>query len=525
MGRMNRTNLVGLLVVGAALGAALVGVVVQSTRSSPPPPAPEPAPVDEVAVQEAEPAPPPPPIDVRDRQTDKPNIVMIVACTLRMDLLTPYGGPEQASPFVAQMAADGTRFANAIDAAPWTKAASTALMTGHHPIQVGMTEPKNHANRRRLSSEVTTLAEYLDAAGYETIGLTANPNTNELFGFSQGFDHYVEPQGLWGKGKVHKPSTKKLAESLLPRLDTREDPDAPLYLRLMVTDVHEPIHTTARKMKPFQGLTQYPRRVREYLSMVRQLDMGIEYVWTELGKRGYTADNTILLLVNDHGEGLKWPAKHGHGHGNHVQASTVRMPWVIMGEGVASDHVVQGMASQVDVLPTLLGLAGIEADYAGPGRDWSAQVRGESDRTDRVASYADTWFQRSSRAGVYTEDLACLHDFLDLAEKLGQERINPRTACYDRRNDPMQVEPLGENEALVAQLKDWRHDREADNAAWAHHEDIRVPDDVEAQLEALGYVQGDEELGDEPAHVEKPRRGKGKGKGKERKGKGKGKGR
>jgi len=497
---MNRTNLVGLLVVGAALGATAVALAVQLW------PGIGPVGPDEAGVEALAPAPAPE--GVPDRQTERPNIVMIVACTLRRDMLTPYGAPPEASPFLAKLAAGGARFADSISAAPWTKAASTALMTGHHPIQVGMTEPRNHANRRRLSEEVTTLAEYLDGAGYETLGLTANPNTNELFGFAQGFDHYSEPKGLWGKGgSVNKSTTRQLADRALKRVDAREDPDAPMYLRLMVIDVHEPIRTNARKVEPFLHL-DLPRRVISYLSMVRQLDTGIEHLWSELNARGYNGDNTVFMLVNDHGEGLRWPELHGHGHGNHVQATTVRMPWIVYGEGVAEGHVIEGMASQVDVLPTILGLADIPSDYAGPGHDWSAQVQGTSGRTTRTEAYADTWFHRSSRAAIYTEPTACLHDFLDLAEQLGEERLVPRTSCYDRKADPLQAEPKAPDQALLAQLKAWREARVADNESWPHHEDIRVTDEVASQLEALGYVQGDD-LGDEPAHVEsKGRKGR-----------------
>ena len=523
---MNRANQIGLVVAGVALGATLVAMGVQLTSTEAPAPTAPARPAAKAKAKskaKAEPTPTPPPF--ADRQTDQPNIVMIVACTLRQDMLTPYGGPEAASPFVAHMADNGALFEHAIDAAPWTKAASTALMTGYHPVQLGMTEPADHANRRRLSSEVTTLAEYLDDAGYETLGITSNPNTSDTFGFHQGFDAYSQPNKLWGQpGGTTKPTLRQLVDRALPRLDAREDPSAPLYLRIMTIDVHEPIKATAFKTAPFEDLG-LPPRVVAYLAMVRQLDTGMRHLWTELNARGYTEENTVLVLVNDHGEGLRWPDVHGHGHGNHVQSTTVRMPWVLYGEGVAAGHRVGGMASQVDVLPTLLGLAGADTDYAGPGRDWSAQVRGEAPRTDRVSAYADTWFQKSSRAGVYTETTACLHDFLDLAEQMGQERLLPRTACFDRVADPLQTQPVDLDQGLLDELMAWREARVADNEAWPHHEDIRVDDDLAAQLEALGYAQGDD-LGDEPAHVAPPAskakaKGKGKGKAKGKRGKGK----
>jgi arylsulfatase A-like enzyme len=421
---------------------------------------------------------------------ERPNLVMVVACTLRRDQLTPYGGLPHASPFLQEVAERGVRFSSAVDAAPWTKAASTALMTGHHPVQVGMIEPDGGPNRRRLSAEVITLAEHLSAAGYETIGLTANPNTNALFGFDQGFDHYDEVSRLWGRSRIRKPPMALLADRVLEQIDRRSDPEAPLYARMMVIDTHEPLFVRKRDARQFRD-DGAPMRVAAYRAMVRQLDDGIRHLWEGLNARGLTGDNTVLVVVNDHGEGLSWPPEHGKGHGNHLQLSAVGMPWLMMGAGVAPGQVIDGMASQVDVLPTLLGLAGVSSGYAGPGQDFSALVRGQGTRTDRTEAFSDTWFRRASRAAIYTEHAACLHDFSTLAEELGRERVNPRTACYDLDADPSQRQAGPIEPALMNQLQLWRAERMREFTGWAHHEDIRVPDDVAAQLEALGYAQGE----------------------------------
>ncbi len=439
-----------------------------------------------------------PPVASGPRADGRPNIVMVIACTLRRDQLSPYGGIPEASPFLDQLAQGGTRFADAIDAAPWTKAASTAIMTGYHPVQVGMIEPATTPNRRRLAPEVTTLAEHLQAAGYETLGQTANPNTNGLFGFDQGFDTYDEVARLWGRSKVRKPSTLLLADRMLEAIDARQRPDDPLYARMMVIDTHEPIKVRKRDARPFVT-DDVPMRIGAYRSKVRELDDGLKQLWAGLNTRGFTEDNTVFVLVNDHGEGLNFPIEHGHGHGNHLQPSTVAMPWILYGAGIAPGHVVQGMASQVDVLPTLVGLAGGALDaYDGPGEDWSALVRGEGERTTRTAAYSDTWFQRASRSAVYSEGVACLHDFTNVAEEVGRERLAPRTACYDRAADPLHRSPLEPEAVRVDALMAWRAEQVTAFEAWPHHLDIRVPDDIADQLEALGYAQSDEEAADKP---------------------------
>ncbi|MBX2799753.1 MAG: sulfatase-like hydrolase/transferase [Myxococcales bacterium] len=464
------------------LGVALVaGIGLMRYSAGPQPAAPQRDAVEpDVEEQEG-------PIPVRPLAQGKPNVILIIACTLRRDQLTPYGGPEQTSPFLEQLADRGTRFAHAVDSAPWTRPASTAVLTGRHAIEVGMVEPEVKLNRRRLSGQVITVAERLHDAGFETFGLTANPNLNRVFGFDQGFDAYHESQELWAENDVVKVSSAELVLRALDLVDERQQPDAPLYLQLLTIDTHEPIEVGARRAKALMR-DGVPHRVGAYRVEVQRWDLGLKNLWMGLNHRGYTEQNTILMVVNDHGEGLSWPPEHGMGHGNFLMPSAVDMPWIVHGHSVALGHVVGGMASQVDVHPTLMGLVGVEG-YEGPGRDWSAQVRGESDRTERERAYVDTWFVRASRAAVYTETRFCMHDFFDLPEQLGVERRLPRTACFDRRIDPNVRDPLPKlDQPLLDDLFAWREQMWSAYEAWPHHESINEDDPVLQQLEELGYV-------------------------------------
>lgn len=418
----------------------------------------------------------------------RPNVVLVIGCTLRRDQLSPYGGLSAASPFLQQLAQQGARFAHAVDAAPWTRAASTAIVTGHHPIEVGMIEPLPTPSRRRLSAEVTTLAERLSAAGYETIGLTANPNLNRVFGFAQGFDAYYEAQGLWGEQEdVLKIPATELAQRALELVDARQRRDDPLYLRMVTIDPHEPVEVPRRRSRAMAP-DGVPPRVADYRVEVRRWDNGLRVLWEGLQRRGFSRDDTLLVVINDHGEGLSWPPEHGGGHGHHLLPSVLDMPWVVVGPGVAVDHLIDGIASQIDVHPTILGLVGIEG-YTGPGHDLSGPIRGAA-HTGLDRAYADTWFGRMSRAAIYTEHRLCVHDFEDLAEQLGIERILPRTACFDRRIDPAGREPLAQpDEELIAELEAWRGQMWRAFERWPHHERLEAGVSEDALLDALGYTE------------------------------------
>ncbi len=428
---------------------------------------------------------------------EHPNVVLIIGCTVRADQLTPYGGHPDATPLLSERAAAGVIFDRAFTAAPWTKAASAAILTGRHPATIGMVEPGPKPSRRMLPGAVTTLAEHFQEAGYVTFGATANPNLNEVFGFSQGFDAYVEGTELWrlgGRAKVHGRALLGRAmpklESLLPA--DSDDARKPVYAQFLFTDAHGPATVQRAEVQRFEapGVSE---RMAKYRAMLFRFDLAVDVLENSLAHQGFTRDNTVFVLVNDHGEGLDQPVFHGHGHGNFTYPSATRMPFIAWGAGVAEGHHIKGVASQVDVLPTVLELAGVDAADEGPGQSWASQVRGESDRTTRERAFVDTWFQESRRSGVFSESLHCHDDWKGVTAQegalAGQRRV-PR-ACYD--GDTSDVPVPGEaSEALLAELDAFRAEMEAAFEAYPHTADAKPPDDVQAELEALGYVDGGE---------------------------------
>lgn len=107
--------------------------------------------------------------------------------------------------------------------------------------------------------------------------------------------------------------------------------------------------------------------------------------------RSRFADDTIVVFTSDHGEML---GAHGGMHQKWYQAyeETIHVPLIITGKPVTeSARAVDGLTSHADLLPTLLGLAGIDAEEAARevakthgetrrlvGRDLSAVVRGDA---------------------------------------------------------------------------------------------------------------------------------------------------
>ena len=140
--------------------------------------------------------------------------------------------------------------------------------------------------------------------------------------------------------------------------------------------------------------------------------------------------------------------------------------------------------------PTLLSLAGISG-WEGPGYDLAPALRGQAAGTPRTEAYADTWFRKSQRTARYTEGQACQLNF-NQADVVDRHGHRFEEGCFDRRADPdhRQASRDGAGERAV---QAWRAAQLAEASARGDVGSVEVDDDLDRQLEALGYAEGDEE--------------------------------
>lgn len=136
---------------------------------------------------------------------------------------------------------------------------------------------------------------------------------------------------------------------------------------------------------------------RLYYYLMKLVDRAIGRILEVFHESGL-ADDTVVVFTSDHGDLLG-------AHGGLVQKwynafdETIRVPLVVSGPGVATPHGgITIPTSHVDLLPTLLGLAGIDVERAAagvaahhveahalPGRDLSGVISGAV-KPDAVAA-------------------------------------------------------------------------------------------------------------------------------------------
>ncbi|MCA9489799.1 MAG: sulfatase-like hydrolase/transferase [Myxococcales bacterium] len=401
------------------------------------------------------------------------NLVLVVGCTVRADQTTPYGGPPTTTPTLMALAQRGARLEDLVTAAPWTRPASTAILTGHHAITVGMADSSPVQDELRLSDDVTTLAEHLRDHGWHTVGSTTNPNLNELYGFRQGFDTWRQLARLWRQDGTKQPGDDAVRDALALLDADGAGRDRPFFLFLVLIDAHAPHDATPKELLE-QADGGVPGQVVAYRATLRRFDDAVGALVEGLEQRGFDASDTVIAVANDHGDGLGWPREAGRSHGRYLSAPAVGGVLVMTGPGIPAGEVVPGLASQVDVAPTLASLVGAPG-MPTEGTDLSTAVLGGG-ATGEERVFADTWFQDVDRAAVYTAQLACQHDFGD------PEAPHFPTACFDRATDAGHARPLPMGDALE-ELRRWRSERDGAPTLPADEDP-----EVLKQLRELGYV-------------------------------------
>lgn len=292
------------------------------------------------------------------------NVVLVVIDTLRRDHLPTYGYPRQTAPFLDRLAREGAVL-DGVSPTSWTKPATASLLTGLHPL--------SHQAIGRLDAlpaEAETLAERLKAEGYRTLGVSANGWISSAFGFEQGFDNLMLLDSEGSAAMVNR--------NLFPAL---KDLAPPYFLYVHYIDPHAPydpatawdggeLPAPLRAQGPVsvESLDAFSdrRRPADFMARARDLydgeirgaDRGLEQLVGELERRGLMK-NTILVVTSDHGEELE---DHGRmSHGLSLYEEVVQVPLVIHAPHRIAAGLRGGLASLLDVVPTLKDLLDLPA--------------------------------------------------------------------------------------------------------------------------------------------------------------------
>lgn len=412
--------------------------------------------------------------------TRRPDVVFVLIDTLRVDRLPFLGHDEPTMPFLAEVASEGAVFEDMTSTSTWTAPSTASIFTGLYPTRHGVTKGflvALHQVERgqtptlelhRMPQDVPTLAELFQASGYQTYGLATNINIGGEIGFDRGFDRHER--------RRNQPAGELLAT--LREWKAAMDPERPRFVYLHLNDAHWPYDHGDLAVEPTETDTE--RLLEAYDAGLRYLDARL----SEIHELLECDDDTLFVVASDHGEEF-----HDHGflfHRFSLYRELNHALFVLRAPGLGVPAARFGQpVSNVDVLPTVLELAGLPAPAGRDGVSLVPLLRGGNARAALEASIADRprFAHRESDQGEHLWSVT-VRDWKLIEGPHGVELYDLASDPGEQRNVvPQNVETARK---LVLLLRDFR-ERSAGAAAETTRIDL-TDDDVE-RLRALGYAK------------------------------------
>jgi len=283
----------------------------------------------------------PPPAAAMPTNAGKPNIILISVDALRADRIGAYGYARK-TPVIDKLAGEGVHFTRAFTSCPSTRCAIPALHTGMF----------------RPAPTAPTVAANLRAAGYDTAAITCCERfadaDRELVGF-RTIDASADATRMQRAGQSNGDVVVDRALSWLSTNATK-----PWFLWVHLYEPHFPYEAPAG---PDLGDSESDRYDRE-----------VAYVDFQIGRLLAIDPTALVILTADHGEELD---EHGiRFHARSLYNQVIRVPLIIRGPGVAP-RIVDTPVSIVDIVPTILELAGALPVLAANGHTLAPALRGE----------------------------------------------------------------------------------------------------------------------------------------------------
>lgn len=344
-------------------------------------------------------------------QSAKPNVLWVFGDQHRGQALGIAGDPNVSTPNIDNLAREGLYFRQAVSNNPWCTPFRGSLLTGRYSHDCVWQTPQ------RLDPGYRTVADILSEAGYHThyIGKWHLGGSNEdhpIPGDERGRFHswigyeninnqyYCRVHGHDENGDELAPrrlegyETDALTDLLIERLEAesqrmKRGAASPFFAVLSVQPPHNPYvappeftgrHSPAGvrlrpNVPPVERLrTEARTDLAGYYAQIENLDWNLGRIRSALSRLGL-AEDTIIMFFSDHGD---MHLSHGMREKSSPWEESIRIPFIIGGQrpfGERRAGAVDALLSATDILPTTLGLCGVQPPADLPGFDFSSYRR------------------------------------------------------------------------------------------------------------------------------------------------------
>ena len=285
------------------------------------------------------------------------NVVVYVSDALRTDHLGCYGGRWVNTKTIDELAGSGVRYAQAISSAPWTAPSTTSIVTGIYAHHHGYL----HWDAT-LDPSVETMFRAFSAHGYEVASFVFD--TNYLFKDLPEANVLGTSESLDGAFAF-----------------MRENRGRPFLLYVHNWATHMPydiVHADrknwlAAKQEVIAGIQSDSASALEamregYRKAVERQSEELVASFLEELESLRLRESTTFAFLSDHGE--SWGERFGdkadvkgvyHMHGATLNDEIVQVPLILSAPERLEPAVVEAQVRTVDLVPTLLDLAGLPA--------------------------------------------------------------------------------------------------------------------------------------------------------------------
>ncbi len=382
-----------------------------------------------------------------NQKADKPNILFIAIDDMK-PWISPYGDSIAHTPAMDRLAERGVTFNNAYCQLALSGPSRSSLLTGLNPDHTGVWWLMG--SFRKNNPDIVTLPQCLKDNGYETqaVGKVYHPLRDKSvkddpISWSKPYIKTGAPAYRLGNGRVATECADVpdngyddgiIAEEAIKAMKELKDGDKPFFLGVGFRKPHlpfcapkkywdmydresMPVATFQDKAKnaidyayhnslevkgysdipPFESYidTQHldvetqKRLLHAYYACISYVDAQLGKVLDALDENGL-ADNTVIVLFGDHGYHLG-----DHGLWNKITnfENATRVPMMIAAPGMKKGVKTESIAEFVDLYPTLLDFAGVEAPQQLDGVSLRPVLRNPK---AKVKDYAMSQFSRTT---------------------------------------------------------------------------------------------------------------------------------
>jgi arylsulfatase A len=331
----------------------------------------------------------------------KPNFIIIMVDDMGHAGVSCFGNPYFETPNIDQLAAEGMRLTDFHSSGNVCSPTRAGLLTGRYQQRAGIEaviHPVNtHAEHRKgLQKDEVTFAEELKKAGYTTgivgkwhLGYPENSadyhpqnhGFDEFIGYHSGNIDFISHIGdhmkhdWWhGREEVHEEgyATDLINKHALDFIERHHAETFCLYIPHLA--IHNPLQVRG---DPIQRTTTEWQRwkagnkeetLAKFRGMTLPVDEGLGQIRKALEKHGIN-NNTVLLFFTDNGPTPEAPSGNPKWRGNKgsVYEGGHKVPFIAWWPGkitAGSESNIPAMT--IDIMPTLLALAGVKRSVERP---------------------------------------------------------------------------------------------------------------------------------------------------------------